>query len=208
MEKSRRALIKLSPMLDIQSALRSLKKVQAVHVVSHENECKELLFLLNREYEGEPLITCVNLINNTENQLITFNFKEEREAIPVYTDTIGDYLYEPNVSLLKAGFYKAIALRYHLDKLHPDSHLYTSTNRQPHFPGRIFRVEAVFSLNKKESKHMLSGIKQANITVRNFPLSAPELRKRLKLQDGGAIYLFATTLTSGKRIIIKTVKEL
>jgi hypothetical protein len=203
MEKSSCALIKLSPMLDIQSALKTLKKVQAVHVLSHENECKELLFLLRREWEGEPLVACMNLRDKEENQSLTFKFTEERNATAIYTDTVGDYLYEPNASLLKAGFYKGLAARFDLYKLHPDSHLYTSKKYLPHFPGRIFHVEAVFSLNKKECKIPLAGIKQANISVRNFPLSVADLRKKLKLQDGGAVYLFATILASGKRMIIK-----
>ncbi|MDR2086938.1 MAG: SAM-dependent methyltransferase [Dysgonamonadaceae bacterium] len=202
-EKSRRALVKLSPMLDIRSALQTLKKVQAVHVVAHKNECKELLFLLDRKFEGEPLITCVDLKSGAENLTLTFNFTEEREATVVYTDSVGEYLYEPNVSLLKAGFYKTVALRYRLSKLHPDSHLYTSNEWAPHFPGRIFRVESVFSLNKRECKIPLAGTDRANISVRNFPLTVAELRKKLKLQEGGSIYLFATTLASGKRIIIK-----
>jgi hypothetical protein len=206
MEKSGRALIKLSPMLDIQSALKTLKKVQAVHVLSHENECKELLFLLSHEWEGEPLVTCMNLKDKEDNQSLTFKFTEEREATAVYTDTIGDYLYEPNVSLLKAGFYKGLASRFELYKLHPDSHLYTSSELRADFPGRIFRVEAVSSLNRREVKAHFPALEKANISIRNFPLSVVELRKKWKWKEGGDVYLFATTLASGKHVLIKSFR--
>ncbi|MDR2058215.1 MAG: SAM-dependent methyltransferase [Dysgonamonadaceae bacterium] len=207
LEKAYRVLIKLSPMLDIRSALKILRYVQVIHVVSYENECKELLFELNKKTKGEPLITCINLKQKSEFQPLTFNFQEEKKTNVIYTNTIGDYLYEPHASILKAGFYKGTASRFHLTKLHPGSHLYTSSKLTPHFPGRIFRVETISSLNKKEIKEMLSGIDRANISIRNFPLSVAELRKKLKLKEGGNIYLFATTLADGQHIIIKALKK-
>ncbi|MDR1436572.1 MAG: SAM-dependent methyltransferase [Candidatus Symbiothrix sp.] len=203
--KARRILIKLSPMLDIQSALKSLQSVTGIHVVSIENECKELLFLIDREKQGEePLVTCVNFRKNKDAQTLTFTFTEEKNAPVSCTHETGTYLYEPNASLLKAGFYKGIASRYHLTKLHPASHLYTSPELCAAFPGRIFRVEAVSSPNRREIKEHFPVMEKANISVRNFPLSVEELRKKWNWKDGGDIYLFATTLGNGKQVLIKT----
>jgi hypothetical protein len=191
-------------MLDIKSALKTLKKVHAVHVVSIRNECKELLFLLKKEAFKEPLITCVNFIKNNDYQRLSFTFSEEKSAPVSYAGEIKTYLYEPNASILKAGYYKGIALSYRLEKLHPDSHLYTSSELFPDFPGRICRVEAVSSFNKKELKEKFSTLEKAHIHIRNFPLSVAELRKKLKWREGGDIDLFATRLINGKYVLIKT----
>mgnify|MGYP003183413379 CR=1 FL=1 len=123
-----------------------------------------------------------------------------------YTHEIGTYLYEPNASILKAGAFRSIASSFHLSKLHANSHLYTSNERIEKFPGRIFRITGYSSLNKKELKNILNGLDKANITTRNFPQSVAELRKRLKLTDGGDIYLFATTLNDERKIIIRCEK--
>jgi 16S rRNA G966 N2-methylase RsmD len=207
LEKADKILIKLSPMLDINAALKVLKKVSEVHVVSVDNECKELLFLLNKNQSIEPLITCVNFRKNGELQKLSFRISEEKNSAIHYTAEIKKYLYEPNASLMKAGFYKGIALRYCLEKLHPDSHLYTSSELVSDFPGRIFQVESELPTNKKELKKALKDIKKANITLRNFPISTAELRKQLKVKEGGEIFLFATTLTGGKHVILKCKHE-
>jgi 16S rRNA G966 N2-methylase RsmD len=196
-------LIKLSPLLDINAALRVLKNVKEVHVVSVENECKELLLLLEKGNTQAPVITCANLRKKGD-QTVSFEYSEEKKAQIAYSREVKDYLYEPNASLLKAGFYKGIALRYPVEKLHSDSHLYTSTQYIPDFPGRIFRVEAVSSLNKKSLKAFLTGMDKANLTIRNFPLTVAGLRKKLKLNEGGEVYLFATTLSDGEHVIVKT----
>ncbi|MDR0864720.1 MAG: class I SAM-dependent methyltransferase [Candidatus Symbiothrix sp.] len=203
LKKAGTVLIKLSPLLDINAALRVLKNVREVHVVSVENECKELLFLLKKGDTPAPLITCVNL-RKKEDQTLSFEYPEEKKAQMAYTPEIKDFLYEPNASLLKAGFYKGLALRYKVEKLHPDSHLYTSTHCVPDFPGRIFRVEAVSSLNKKDLKAFLTGLDKANLTIRNFPLTVADLRKKLKLKEGGDVYLFGTTLSNGVHVLVKT----
>ena len=123
-----------------------------------------------------------------------------------YADSIGQFLYEPNASLLKGGAYKSLAQAYSLAKLHPNSHLYTSDTLQSNFPGRIFRVNKQYGFGKKEMKEMTAEMKKANITVRNFPSSTNELRKRLKLQEGGDVYLFATTLSNEKKILVQCEK--
>lgn len=203
LEKAGTVLIKLSPMLDIPAALKALKKVREVHVVSVENECKELLFLCRKTEEEEPVIHCVNL-RKKGNHHLSFTLSEEKETTVTCCREIKEYLYEPDASLLKAGFYKGIARRYALEKLHPDSHLYTASRFIPEFPGRVFQVETVSSMNKKDLKELLKNTPQAHLSVRNFPLSVAGLRQKWKLKEGGGIYLFATTLAGGKHVVIKT----
>jgi len=204
LEKAGTVLIKLSPMLDISQALKQLKNVAEVHVVSLENECKELLFLLKKNHAAEPLITCVNLNKRNNQPEISFLLSQERAKAIDYTSEIEPYLYEPNTSLLKAGFYKGLTDLYPIRKFHPDSHLYTSTLYIPDFPGRVFHTEAWTTFHKQELKRFLSDTNKASITVRNFPLSVAGLRKKLKIKEGGKRCIFATTLANGKHILIKT----
>jgi 16S rRNA G966 N2-methylase RsmD len=208
LEKASTVLIKLSPMLDITQSLNKLKQVAEVHVVGVDNECKELLFLLKRQRTQEPQIHCMNLGTKSENVKISFHYPEEKACSIKYTSEIEKYLYEPNVTLLKAGFFKSPTQMYPVRKLHPDSHLYTSQELVRDFPGRIFKVDGVSSLNKKELKSFLKGIAKANLTVRNFSAGAEELKKRLRIVDGGEIFLFATTLADGKHILVKGYNEL
>jgi hypothetical protein len=190
-------------MLDITQSLRKLKQVAEVHVVAVDNECKELLFLLKRQQTQEPQIHCVNLGAKSKNVEISFRYSEEKSCIIEYTSVIEEYLYEPNVTLLKAGFFKSLTQMYPIRKLHPESHLYTSQKLVRDFPGRIFKVADFSSFNKKELKNFLKNITKANLTVRNFPAGAEELKKKLQITDGGNIFLFATTIADGKRIMVK-----
>ena len=153
---------------------------------------------------SQPIV-CINFANQ-EIQRFVFTRKSEQATECSYTHEIGTYLYEPNASILKAGAFRSIAAAYSVKKLHPNSHLYTSDTQIEGFPGRTFRIINRCSLNKKEIKENLSDLKKANITVRNFPLSVDELRKRTKIADGGTIYLFATTLENGDKVLIKTHK--
>lgn len=205
-EKADRVLVKLSPMLDVKLGLQVLKYASEVHVVSVHNECKELLFLLTKDVTAEPVLKCVHLQNTDTPSIESFTFQEEQEASPVFSSTVNTYLYEPNASLMKAGFYKGIATRYRLEKLHPSSHLYTSSLLVADFPGRVFMTEEVSSFNKKELKAFMQRLDKANLAVRNFPLKTDELRRKLKLKEGGDSYLFATTLNDGKHVIIRTKK--
>ncbi|MEG1684674.1 MAG: SAM-dependent methyltransferase [Bacteroides sp.] len=206
LQKAKHTMIKLSPMLDIAQALHELSSVHQVHVISVGGECKELLLVLNPNHHEGITIHCVNILKNGTRQSFVFNKDEESNAPCTYSSQPGTYLYEPNASILKAGAYRSIAHSFQLFKLHPNSHLYTSNKLIPDFPGRVFRCESSFSLNKKEIRAHLSGLKQANLTVRNFPATVNELRKRLKLSDGGNIYLFATTLADEQKIIIRCSK--
>ncbi len=204
--KASNVMIKLSPMLDLSLALHDLSFVKEVHVISVSNECKELLVVLSKYSTKERIpVYCVNILKNGNLQTYTFEKEDEQQGC-AYSSEVGRFLYEPNASILKAGAYKSIANTYKLNKLHPNSHLYTSDESIPDFPGRKFECEAVFSLNKKEVKACIGHLKQANITVRNFPSSVAELRKRLKLSDGGDTYLFATILANDQKVIIKCSK--
>ncbi|WP_455624901.1 THUMP-like domain-containing protein [Parabacteroides sp.] len=206
-EYAPRVIAKISPMADIRQTLVLLPWTTEVHVLSVRNECKELLFIMDKERSadtGNPRIVCVNLGGAP----IVFKFTpaEEEQSPSFVSGEVGAYLYEPNASILKAGAFKVIASRLGLRKLHVSSHLYTSGKLISDFPGRSFRVEEVIPFKDKVCKSLLKRLPQANITVRNFPLSVAELRKRTKIADGGEVYLFATTLEGGERVLIRTVK--
>ncbi|GHT76609.1 hypothetical protein AGMMS50262_15280 [Bacteroidia bacterium] len=204
-EKAGTVLVKLSPMLDIQAALRTLEYVNEVHVVSVDNECKELLFLLKKNPRKDPVITCSNL-TKSHDYIDSFRLSEENNAQLKYSKEVKRFIYEPNASLMKAGFYKSIAVQYGVEKLHPNTHLYTSYRYIKDFPGRIFQVKAVSSMKSPELNQNLKGIETANITVRNFPLSVAELRRKLKIYEGGETYLFATTLSDESLAIVRANK--
>ena len=208
LSKANRVMIKLSPMLDLSLALKELKHTQEIHILSVNNECKELLILLGQTSPTEITIHCVNLLTKgtQEEQHLVFTREQEQRSQCTYTDSLGNYLYEPNASLLKAGAFRSIAAAYPVRKLHPNSHLYTSDSFIENFPGRIFRIVNQCSFNKKEVKENLADLKKANVTVRNFPATVAELRKRLHLTEGGDTYLFASTLNNGQKVIIRCEK--
>ncbi|WP_294481077.1 class I SAM-dependent methyltransferase [uncultured Bacteroides sp.] len=204
-------MVKLSPMLDLSLALKELHHAREVHIISVNNECKELLVLLGQssaEKAAEIPIHCINLSTKGEQgeQHFTFSREQEQRSQCTYTNALSTYLYEPNASLLKAGAFRSISAAYSLRKLHPNSHLYTSETLIEHFPGRAFRITNQYSFNKKEIKEGLSDLKKANITVRNFPATVAELRKRTKLAEGGDTYLFASTLNEGQKVLIRCEK--
>lgn len=199
-QKADRTMIKLSPMLDITLALKSLRNISQVHIISVNNECKELLFIKDKTGR-KTQYHCVNIQNNNTDILSLFKEDEETTTIH-YKSDIGQYLYEPNASILKAGAYKKAATFFDLEKLHPSSHLYTSNVLQEKFHGRIFRIKSISSLSRQNMKTHLSKIKQANITTRNFPLSVQEIRKKTGIKEGGDIYIFATTLANESKVII------
>lgn len=201
-KKADKVMIKLSPMLDITQSIESLNKISDIYIVSFFNECKELLFIRNNSVMKDSLtLHCVNI--KSDNSLDTFSFKKEEEENSAisYTNSVGKYLYEPNTSFLKAGAYKLTASFFGVKKLHPNSHLYTSDSLCQNFQGRCFIVDNVYTFSKNDLK-LISRLKQANITVRNLSLSANELKKRLKLSDGGNIFIFATTLADNKKVMI------
>ena len=188
-------VIKLSPMLDWRKAVSDLKHVAEVHIVSVGNECKELLLVLNHEQTERPLITCVNdestfrVVPSTDTNLVLASH-EVQEG----TSSAMNYLYEPNASIMKAGCFAEVEQQYAaVRQISANSHLFTSAVEINDFPGRRFQILSISSMNKQELKSALQTIERANIAVRNFPLTVEQLRKKLKLKDGGDIYLFATT---------------
>ncbi|TZF84465.1 hypothetical protein FW774_05590 [Pedobacter sp. BS3] len=196
LRRSQRILVKTSPLLDIQAGLRELKCVSAIHIVSVKNDCKELLWVIDRDFTGEPEITCM-LLTDTQQQQFSFYLSDERNTqIEAYSNPL-TYLYEPDVALLKAGCFKSISKQFQISKLQINSHLYTSDNLIPDFPGRIFRIQQIQTY-KDFTKAPLT---KANIIVRNFPLTTEQLKKKHKLTDGGEQYLLFTTAPNGQMVI-------
>lgn len=195
-------IVKLSPMLDITLALKTLKGITDVHIVSVNNECKELLFVKDKRVGERPvLFHCIN-IKAGKADTYTFTREEEESAKINYRSNAGKYLYEPNASVLKSGAYKSIAQTFGLAKLHVNSHLYSSDMLEGEFYGRIFLINNVLSFSKKDIKDHLSKIEQANIAVRNFPLSVQEIRKKTKIKEGGDTYIFATTMADERKVLL------
>ena len=178
-------LLKASPLLDIKQGLKELSGVKKVIVVSVSNECKELLFLLRKDFVGEPFIETYNL--NGEGKIkhqFQFTFSEEEKATSGFSNP-KNYLYEPNASILKSGAFKSVGEKFGLNKIHVNTHLYTSNDLKKEFPGRVFEIEQL-SFDVKSLPE-----KKANILTRNYPLAPDDLKKKLKLKDGGEKYVIA-----------------
>lgn len=205
LSKADYVIIKLSPMLDWHRAISELSHVREVHIISVNNECKELLLVLSaRNMGGNLRIYCVN----DAQSFVCDEMDMESSSVKIAPSTLEEmqYLYEPNASLMKAGCFGVLSDRYDARMLSKNSHLFVSQAPIEAFPGRSFRIIAISSFNKKELKRHLSGITKANIATRNFPLSVAELRKRLKLKDGGETYIFATTLSDESHVLVITEK--
>ncbi len=188
-EKSDRLLVKASPMLDLLQGIKELKHVEKVFVVAVENECKEVLFLCCKGFEGEPIIEAVNLSDTASQDLISFDFllSEEKSSTTEYSNPLR-YLYEPNSAVLKSGAFKLIAHRFSVNKIQQHTHFYTSENLIAKFPGRIFEIEALIKPDAKVVRqHFPEG--KANVVTRNYPLSPDELKKKTGLKDGGEKFL-------------------
>jgi len=197
-------MLKLSPMLDLAAAERQLRGVSEIHVVGVEGECKELLLVLRAGTTSEPQVHCANLGRRAQH--FSFVRSSDRLAPCPLSAEPQSYLYEPNACVMKGGGFRTLAAAFSLAKLHPLTHLYTSSALQPDFPGRIFRIDDTATFSKKELRRLTAGLQQANITVRNFPLSVAALRKRLGLSDGGDTYLFAATLADGTHRLLRCSK--
>lgn len=206
-EKAKKVMVKLSPMLDLALAMKEMKTIREVHIVSVGNECKELLLILQKETISSDIpIHCIHIPSLGELQRYVFTLEQEKASPCPLAAEVETYLYEPNASILKAGAFRSPAQVYAVKKLHANSHLYTSSSLVEDFPGRKFKVEAVSGFGKKELKDFLNGMEKANITVRNFPASVAELRKRIKLKEGGDTYVFATTLANEQKVLVKCLK--
>ncbi len=232
MAKSRFTMLKLSPMLDWHKAVSDLQgMVREVHIVSVAGECKELLLVLSKDLGGDAIrVVCVDISakvdaegryarqvfeykgvsssRSTLDQTAAHHLPEasQQAALPTATVSRGSptppFIYEPNASVMKAGCFDELSRAFGMAAVSRNSHLFVSADRVEGFPGRGFAVDAVTTMNKRELRQTLGGLKQANIAVRNFPLSVAELRKRLKLKDGGDTYIFATTTTEGEHLLV------
>ncbi|OSY89184.1 SAM-dependent methyltransferase [Tenacibaculum holothuriorum] len=198
--KTNNILIKNSPILDITSTINELNFVKEIQVIAVQNEVKELLFILEKDYVDAVQVKAVNL---TKHKTEKFSFNLESQASSTYSNPL-QYLYEPNAAILKSGGFHEVSEQLNIAKLHQHSHLYTS-NEVVDFPGRTFTIQQVTPFNKKELKKHLPSLK-ANITTRNFPISVAEIRKKTKIKDGGNTYLFFTTNLNNEHIIIICVK--
>lgn len=196
-KKADRVIIKLSPMLDWHKAASDLQHICAIHIVSVQNECKELLLVLADGAMSEAPVVCINLLADGTLQRFEYNPATNAQSANINAKVNTTYLYEPNASIMKAGCFDEIGNFYQICKLSANSHLYVSDHEVKDFPGRGFQIISIPSMNKRELKEALQDIDRANITVRNFPMSAEALRKRLRLKDGGDLYIFATTVGDG-----------
>ncbi len=206
--KSEFTMIKLSPMLDWRKAVADFKgAVAEVHIVSTGNECKELLLVLSRSHSDgavrAPHVYCVN-----DGQRIDYDSAAYTQGLRVGSSPLPEmtYLYEPNASIMKAGCFDLVEERYGVRQIGPSSHLFIADKPVEDFPGRGFMIEGVSGMGKKDVKRLLAGTRQANIAVRNFPLTATQLRKKLNMADGGSVYLFGTTMQGDAHMLLRTSK--
>ncbi len=198
LEKSHQVMVKLSPMLDIKLALSKLKAVSSVHVVAVKNEVKELLFTLQRGFKGLPIIYCVNLGQIKEGEF-KFDYNQEDEAVSNFSE-VENFIYEPNASIMKAGAFKLIGLTFGLKKLNQHTHLYTSKELVEGFPGRCFKVVKDIAFNKRIKQDVPE--MKANITVRNYPMTVAQIRKKTGIKEGGISYIYAFSDMAVKRAVL------
>ena len=232
LEKCNNLMVKLSPMIDLHQTLRALPETYAVHVIAVNGECKEVVCLLttNAPDNGicrdakfcvstpntdstDTTIVAVDICNDTTDgtrrdaiNRVSTTVETERTTPPSIATEIGTYLYEPNAAVMKAGIFNFISQQFQVQKLEKNTNLFTSNELREDFPGRIFRIETVHEFHPRKTAKELSHLESASIAVRNFPLSAEELRKVLKIKDGNAWYLFGCTLFDGRKVVIRCTK--
>ena len=205
LEKSRFTMLKLSPMLDWHKAVDDLQgAVREVHIVSVGGECKELLLVLSKVVESELKVYCADL--STASDTSSLFVYTPGSSAPVVNSKLktqnSKFVHEPNASIMKAGCFDELAAAYGVSPVSRNSHLFLSDEPVEGFPGRSFVVERVTTMNKSELRKALVGIEKANIATRNFPLTVAELRRRLKIKDGGDVYIFATTTAEGEHLLL------
>ena len=198
LKTAQKIIIKTSPLLDIKQTLKDLGEVSKVWVVSVNNDCKEVLYLVEKTNLTNPEIIAINLTKTVEEKF-NFNYQDEIDDYAIFSQPL-KYLYEPNASVLKAGGFKSISSQFQINKISSNTHLYTSLNLIKDFPGRVFKIDQTLEYNEKTFKGL--GIKKANITTRNFQDSVDQIKKKLKLTDGGDTYLFAIRDLNEKPLLI------
>lgn len=191
-------LIKLSPLLDLKSLIDSFPSLASIDILSVDNDCKELLLTITNQRTAEPIIRTINWQSGME-QKYQFYISEDRNTQPDYSEPL-EYLYEPNASVLKSGAFRKIGTDFGFNKLHPNSHLYTSQEIKSNFPGRAFRLEHMVPLKPKLVRKLSGG--KANIATRNFPMTVAEIRKKTGIKEGGENYIFATTIPDGSHKLL------
>ena len=196
LEKASNVMIKLSPMMDISAALRELPSTTEIHIIGVENECKEILLILSNKVQNELKVKTINFGKHKQTQIFEFEIKQEAAENSIFSSSLQKYLYEPNAAVMKSGAFKLMGNRFSLHKLHINTHLYTSDELHPDFPGRVFEVIKVWGNGKNEWKNEAKRLPKANISTRNYPNSVDELRKKLKINDGGDTFLFACTVSN------------
>ena len=199
LQKTNKVLIKTSPMLDISSAIKDLQFTEEVHIISVDNECKEILFVLSKTIINDIKIKTIN-IQKSFHQIFEYYYNEEINTTVNFCSELKSYLYEPNSSIMKSGAFKLIAAKFNLMKLNKNTHLYTSDLLISDFPGRIFHIDSVSGSTKQDFKRLK--ITKANIAVRNYPLTVSEFRKKSGISEGGEIYIFACKICYDFNIII------
>ena len=195
-EFSSNILIKTAPILDITAGLSELKSVSAIHIVAIENEVKELLWILEKNYSQSIKIVTVNILKDKAEK---FSFMNDSEKLVTY-NMPKKYIYEPNAAIMKSGGFDAITTQFELDKLHQHSHIYTSDSLLD-FPGRIFEIQKCINYSKAEMKFHLENNK-ANVTTRNFPETVENIRKKWRIAAGGNLYCFFTTDVNNNKIVL------
>jgi hypothetical protein len=199
-DKCRFILLKASPLLDIQQGLREIQQVRRICIASVNNDCKELLFLSEKNYDGEPLIEAVDLFENgMVRSSFTFTLSEERNAKVISGDP-DRYLYEPNASILKSGAFKLIAEKFNTIKLDASTHLYTSSAHVSGFPGKTFLIECL-NPDSKQLKELLPDGK-VNVVSRNYPLTTEEIKRKWHLRDGGEKFLIGFSSSKKKHLAL------
>ena len=192
-------VVKLSPMLDWREAVRQLPaQYTEVRIVSTGGECKELLLILSDKINSPLRLVCIN----DDELFVVDNLGKRMSIINCQLSIVNNYLYEPNASIMKAGCFAELCERLGVEAIAENSHLFVSPDFIESFPGRKFQITSISSMNKKSLRQTLQGVDRANISVRNFPLNAEQLRQRLHLKDGGEIYIFGTTSHKGDHVVL------
>lgn len=193
-------LIKTAPILDLHAGLLELKNVAQIHIVAVDNEVKELLWKIEKNFNESPEIIAINL--EKEKQTIT-KIESTKSYFASYS-LPKKYLYEPNASLMKSGGFEAVSELFAIGKLHQHSHLYTS-DELIDFPGRKFQIDVIIPFQKKEISQFIQG-KKMNVSTRNFPIKPEEIKKKYKILDGGIIFAFFTTNLNNEKIVLLCTK--
>jgi 16S rRNA G966 N2-methylase RsmD len=202
LQKANRIVIKAAPMLDIKFGLNELKNVSAIHIVSVKNECKELLYVVDKGFTGVPNLVCALLWPNKPTVLVSAKLDDEKNT-PLSYCKIKQYLYEPDAAILKAGLFKTVSKLYDVGKLNQNSHLYTATILIPNFPGRILKIESImpYSVFEKQNKKH-----HANVVCRNFNLEPEEIKKKFKIGNSDNAFLYFTTDNVNQKVVILCIK--